>query len=351
MLTNELRPGSWGSMAGQELNKKILQYVVRNPEDSPRSIILSGVFGSGKTTSARILARELNGIKDPNYDLTLSPFYFEYDATIIGNVERVRELRDVFSSGSKEFWKVIVLDEVHAASSQAQTALLKVLEEVEGKTFFLLCTTHIDKVIPTIRSRSLELIFGLVPRDDIVEHLTGIEDRLGISVSDDVKRLIATRSMGHMRNAHMLLNKYMLVGDEVFRESVRSGLDLYSNLFQSILENREDGVLTYLKELKTIPIMYLQKDFSDFIFEIMKEFSGVGTKDSLIKKLVAGYGNNVLKIVKNYYSDWSENIFRSEEDFQSGMLLYYHLLSADAKTAQSTQTSGGKSLKERAMKR
>ena len=351
MLTNQLRPGLWGDMAGQELNKKILQFVVKNPENSPRTIILSGVFGSGKTSSARILARELNGIKDPNYDLTLSPFYFEYDATIIGNVERVRELRDVFGSGSREYWKVIVLDEVHAASIQAQTALLKVLEEVEGKTFFLLCTTHLDKVLPTIRSRSLELIYNLVPKKDIVDHLSGVESILGTNVPDDIKNLIAIRSMGHMRNAHMLLDKYMLVGDEIFRNSVRSGVDQYCGLFLAILDNDSDGVFGFLTELKSLPIVYLQKDFSEFILEVMKEFSGVGTTSSSVKKLVERYGNNVLKIVKNYYSEWSGNIFRSEEDFQAGMLLYYHLLSSESKSTQGTQSTGGNSLKDRAVKR
>lgn len=329
MLTNELRPLTWNDMAGQKINKQILKSIVKNPETSPKSLIFEGEFGCGKTTSARIMARELNGIKDPNYDLNNSPFYFEYDSTVIGNVDKIRELRDVFGTGSADYWQVIVFDETHAISNQAQTALLKILEEVKGKTFFICCTTHVHKVIPTIRSRSLELKFGLVPYEEIKEHLDEVTSKLGVDIGEDIKGIIASRSGGHMRNAHMLLDKYLLIGDETFRASVKSSIDLYCEFFRSIKSNNQVDVMKTLNELNTVPLNTLKSDLNEVILLCMKSFSGVAVSNPKVEELTKLYGTDIMKLVKFYFSDWVKNIFESDYHFITGMLCFYNILSAE----------------------
>lgn len=326
MLTSELRPVTWGEVVGQKINVQILKAIAKNPEKAPRSIILEGAYGSGKTTLARILARELNGIKDRNYDLEMAPFYHEYDSSVVGNVERIRELRDTFGVGAMGYYQVIVFDEIHVSSNQAQTALLKVIEDVQEKVFFIFATTHIQKVIPTIRSRSLELVFNPAFYNEIIEHLDRVSEKLGISIPDDVKSAIALRSRGHMRDVNMLLDKYILVGKEVFRESIKFSTDLFCDFFMCVLEDNKEYIMRYLNELSEVPIRDLKDDFSNFILLCMKEFTGIGSGNERIKDLVKHLGGDLLKIVQNYYSAWMKNVFTSEVDFLAGMLVLYNFL-------------------------
>lgn len=139
MLSQELRPFDFDEMAGQEENKRILEAVIRNPEKAPKCLIFAGAFGSGKSTSARIIARRLNNITDRDFDLLNSQFYYEYDSTVIGNVDTIRQLRDQFMISYGDYYRVIVFDECHAISAAAQNALLKVLEEAQGKIIFVMC--------------------------------------------------------------------------------------------------------------------------------------------------------------------------------------------------------------------
>lgn len=340
MLTSQLRPSKWDEVAGQKLNIQMLKAIVKNPESSPRTIIMEGDFGSGKTTCARIMAKELNGIKDPNYDLNNSPFYYEYDSTVVGNVEKIRQLRDVFGSGSKDYWQVIVFDEIHATSSQAQTALLKILEDVTIKTFFILCTTHVHKVLPTIRSRSLELKFSVLPYEEVISHLAEVSQKLEISIPEDILGIIASRSGGHMRNAHMLLDKYVLIGEEIFRQSIKSAISLFCNFYLAVRTNNGDEIRKALQDLGCIPITDIRRDFSEFILLIMKCFNGFEVNNKDIVNLAKVYGGDIVKIASIYFSDWARNIFDSQEDFEAGMLCMMAMLRpADANSSGQSQVS------------
>lgn len=166
MLSQEARPQTFREVAGQRLAKELLISIVRKPNESPRSLLLTGEYGTGKTTTSRIFARGLNCPNKKDYepcnksdcpicgqDINSASFYQEYDATIIGNVETIRELRDTFYYNIKGQYKVIVFDECHSASKSAQTALLKVIEEAPQGIFFLFPTTHAHQLLPTIVSR------------------------------------------------------------------------------------------------------------------------------------------------------------------------------------------------------
>jgi DNA polymerase-3 subunit gamma/tau len=347
MLTDKLRPSNWSEVCGQKENIKILRALIKNPENSPKTIILEGEFGTGKTTLARIFAKELNNIKDPNYDLNQSPFYYEYDSAIIGNVEEIRKLRDVFGIGFEDYWKVVVFDECHGVSQQAQNALLKILEEVKTKTFFLLCTTHVHKVIPTIRSRSLELSFGTASVDEVVEHLSLVAIALGIYIPTEIKELIAHRSHGHMRNVHMLLDKFCIIGDESFMETVISSVDLFCDYFIAIKQNNEKNVLKYINMLLEVPIVNLKEDFSDFLTKGMKCFNNLPVGNIKIEQLIKLYGSDYLKIIKNFYSEWMRYLFDSDYHFQCGMLYFFHILKVDMNIRKVTTPAESNPLKAR----
>lgn len=337
MLSQELRPNTWSEVAGQKENVKILRAVVKNPTQSPKCLIFQGAFGSGKTTCARIMARELNNIKDPNYDILSSPFYYEFDSTVVGNVEAIKGLRDMFTMNYGEYWRVIVFDEVHAVSTAAQTALLKILEEAEGRNIFIMCTTHIHKVLPTIRSRSLELKFECVPEDEIIANLTKVAEDRNINLSDDIKLLIADRSGGHMRNAHMLLDKYNLLGEEDFKESIKSAISLYCDFLIAVYNNDKDKIIKNLNDLMNIPRDDLQSDFNTVMTESMRGFCGFDVRHIDIKRLVDTYKKDFALVVNCYMSSWIKNAFIDMPYFQATFLNMYQVLRAnlDQKQKQS----------------
>ena len=181
IITQEFRPQTFKEVAGQDLVKELLKAIVKKPESSPKTLILQGEYGTGKTTCARILARALNcqnRTKDgdacghcdfckSNIENTI--FYEEFDSAMIGNVSDIKDLKDTFYFDKSIGYKVIVLDEAQLMTQQAQSALLKVLEESISGIFFVLCTTHIDKILPTIRSRSLKLRFDLIKEEEYIK--------------------------------------------------------------------------------------------------------------------------------------------------------------------------------------
>ena len=320
MLSQSLRPNNWNEIAGQDENIRILKAIIKNPENAPKSLIFQGAYGCGKTTSARIMARELNNIKDPEYDLLNSAFYYEFDSTVVGNVEEIRKLRDNFSLSYGDFWRVIVLDECHSVSQAAQTALLKVLEEVKGKNFFILCTTHVQKMLPTIRSRSLELKFEQVSVEEVIKNLTRVEAEKGIGIPADVKEIIANRSGGHMRNAHMLLDKYVLLGDVDFKDSIKSSISLYCQYFTGIHAGDKELVLQSLNSLLAIPKDELQQDFNIVMVESMRASCGMDIYHASIKELVNLYGKDFNALVNCYMAPWFQNAFIDMPYFQAAML-------------------------------
>lgn len=350
MLSQELRPFSLDEMAGQKENIKIVKAILKNPEQAPRVLIFSGAFGSGKTTMSRILARELNNIKDRDFNILDSPYYYEFDSTVIGNIDTIRNLRDEFTVSYGDYWRIITLDECHAISNAAQNALLKMFEEAQGKNMFILATTEVNKLLPTIRSRALELTFNKVPREEIIKNLTGVCSERDISITDDIKMLIADRSDGHMRNAHMLLDKYILLGTEDFKDSVKSAITLYCDYLIAIHKGDKDKILENINELMNIPKDNLQNDWNTVMTESMKGYCGFEVRHDDIKRLMAEYKSDFQLVTRCFMSDWIRNAFLDMPYFQATFLnLYLVLTNAlnrnNGQSSQSTQqVSNGRPL-------
>lgn len=297
MLTLEYRPKTFRDMAGQDLVRKALMHIVKDPENAPRTLLLCGKFGTGKTTSARIFARALNcpnqlpngdacGREDCpicSTDIQDSMFYDEYDSAIVGKAESIRELRNTFYFGYNKGYKVIVLDEIHLVSKTAQGALLKALEEPESNVFFLLCTTDPEKLLNTIVSRSFILNFEGVPEQDIINHLKKIiESRDPIGIPEDQVeqhlKSIALRSNGHMRNAMMLLDNLYLLKED-FGELVQDSTQLFKNFFKYSLyynqyatkftpEKVDQEIDSILSSLSTFPVANLKQDYLKLVLQI-----------------------------------------------------------------------------------
>lgn len=307
-------------------------------------------FISHNTTTARILAKALNcdhftddlcgECETCKADLDSAPFYAEYDVTAIGNVESVKQLRDTFSYAVPNHVRVIVFDEFQAASRQAQSALLKVFEEAPSRVKFILATTNPENILPTIRSRSLELNFTTLPKAEVIENLKSSAARLNLELSDDIAELIATRSKGHMRNAHMLLDQYRLIGKEAFMSSVRdSGRDILA-LLVNLKKRNKDVYFQCIDRLLTYPLADLAEDFQNVLLNLLKAQMGQ-FNDERTQKVAVFYGKDLLNIVRICTQDWMLSSFANDITLQTALLALYQLLAP----APQVQTAGNRNMK------
>lgn len=363
MITQQFRPQVFSQVAGHSLVTKTLKCIVNNPDKSPKSIILQGEFGTGKTTCARILARALNC---PNRtpdgdacghcevctsDIDKSIFYDEYDSAMVGNVESIRALRDTFYFNSDTGYKVIVIDECHLMSKQAQSALLKVIEEMKDNVFFIFCTTDIEDVLNTIRSRSLELRFNLVSESAIQQNIISIMNKkgiinavditykdsdgkemkgLGLTPEDNEKygeaiNIITKRSMGHVRNSHMLLDQYLLLGDE-FTKTVTSSRIYYLRMIIGAAMNRMDIVEAAILKMQEFSLANLKTDYESLVLELIKTVCGVQSpSDSGIIKLLGIFkGADTMILVQTLNDSEVYKLFGSDKQFQAAMYVIVH---------------------------
>ena len=350
MLTIEQRPQTFADMAGQDIVRKSLLHICKDPANAPKTLLLCGPFGSGKTTAARIFARALNCLHPlPNGDacgkcsqctsnIQESMFYSEYDAAMVGNVESIKSLRDTFYFGYTKGYKVIVLDEVHLVSKTAQGALLKVFEEPEPNVFFLLCTTDPEKLLPTIVSRSFTLQYSTVNKEDMINHLrkvianSDVKLDLPQEVIEKNLSLIFDRSHGHMRNAMMLLDSMFLLKED-FQETVQDSKTSFLTLFRlanmhatfaaRINPNTQQPVgeafvqqkiIEIIHNLTTFPISNLKQDYEKLVLEITKH-TFYSTEDPNITELVQPYLGkydllNILNDLTIYQMFTNETMFQ-----------------------------------------
>lgn len=341
MITQDFRPQTFKDVAGQQLVKDLLKSIVLNPDTAPKSIILQGEYGTGKTTCARIFAKALNcknKTKDGdacgqcefcknNIENTL--FYDEFDSAMTGNVSDIKDLRQTFYFDKTLGYKVIVLDEAQLMTSQAQSALLKVLEESNSGIFFIMCTTHIDKILPTIRSRSLKLRFDLVNNNDIKSNLLSIINSKNIVVPDEILSIIIDRCDGHMRDAHMLLDQYLILGDDKFKRLNQSSCELYYKLIISILKNDKDFIEKVIEVLLNFPLYILKRDYEQVILNIIKTSLKIEQTDNIyLQTIIKYYGDRIFSLIDILNNNEIYEMFTSDKRFQTAMYILYKNISS-----------------------
>jgi DNA polymerase-3 subunit gamma/tau len=194
-LYRRYRPRRFGEMRGQEHVVRALRNAVINHREG-QAYLFSGPRGTGKTTSARILAKVLNCERPVDgepccecdscvaVERGTSYDVHELDAASNNGVEAMRDLIEKASLGTPGRHKVYILDEVHMLSKGAEAALLKTLEEPPGHVVFVLATTDPQKVSETIRSRTQHLRFHLLPMDELEEHVRWVVADAGLQVSE-----------------------------------------------------------------------------------------------------------------------------------------------------------------------
>lgn len=232
VLYRKWRPDDFDGVAGQEPVVRTLRNAVEQDKIA-HAYLFCGPRGTGKTTTARILARAINGVApsagalDGGND-ALGFDLVEIDAASNRGIDDIRELRERanYQPGSARF-KVYLIDEVHQLTGAAADALLKTLEEPPPHVVFILATTDPEALKPTILSRCQRYDFRRVAVDDIVGRLRTIADAEQIAIGDDALRLIARESTGSLRDAVNLLDQlWTTCGDEVSLEAAQEALGL-----------------------------------------------------------------------------------------------------------------------------
>jgi len=248
------RPERFDEIIGQKHIVKILRNQIKKGTVS-QSYLFAGTRGTGKTTTARILAKAVNcTCSDPGVDLpcgecancraiTEGRFLdvVELDAASNNGVESLRQITEsVQYPPTVGKYKVYIIDEAHMLTDSAENAFLKTLEEPPAHVIFILATTNPEKIKATIKSRCLTLNFRHVSENDLLEGMKRICQKKDISIEEDALAVIARKADGSVRDALSLLEQCINAGDELItRELVLeytggAGDDFYIELTDAI---------------------------------------------------------------------------------------------------------------------
>jgi DNA polymerase-3 subunit gamma/tau len=222
-LYRRYRPRRFSELRGQDHVVKVLRNAVREDRVG-HAYLFSGPRGTGKTSSARILAKVLN-CEHPEdgepcgrcasclaVDAGTSFDVHELDAASNNGVDNIRDLIERASYTTTGRHKVYILDEVHMLSRAAEAALLKTLEEPPPHVVFVLATTDPQKVSPTIRSRTQHLEFHLLPSDELEAHVRWVAADAGLSVSDEAIEAVLHMGAGSARDTLSALDQVVAAG-------------------------------------------------------------------------------------------------------------------------------------------
>ena len=325
ILALKYRPQEFKDLIGQEVLAQTITNAIKLGK-TPNAYLLTGIRGVGKTTTARLIAKSLNCLKNEDEGTHCSSEKFcdsckeiinsnhmdilEMDAASKTGIDDIRELIEnaKYSPTSAKF-KIFIIDEVHMLSKQAFNGLLKTLEEPPPRLKFILATTEVRKIPVTILSRCQRFDLKRVNLEKLFLHLEYIAKKENGSISNNALQLIAKASEGSVRDAISLLDRALVSqsihNKEIQDQDVRLMLGLADRsklilLFKQMLSGNQVEAINLLKEM--IDSGLDAKNFLNDILEIIYLFNrrinlGPIEKDLMISeseiKLINDYSKNL----------------------------------------------------------
>jgi DNA polymerase-3 subunit gamma/tau len=271
VLYRKYRPQSFAEVVGQEHVVQTLANAVSQGMIS-HAYLFSGPRGSGKTTLARLLAKAVNcenkkeGTFEPCNKCSScletiqarSLDLMEIDAASHRGIDEIRELREgIKFSPTKSKYKVFIIDESHQLTKEAANALLKTLEEPPSHAIFILATTEIHKMIPTIISRCQRFDFRKLRLDEIVKRLEYVSGKEKAKIDKPALELIALNSGGAVRDAESLLDQALAFSgasnEAISAESIKdllgiADISLISQFVDYLADKNSKEAIGFLNE-------------------------------------------------------------------------------------------------------
>ncbi len=330
-LYRKYRPTNFSSIVGQDVIVDILKNSIINNKVS-HAYLFTGPRGTGKTSTAKILAHAVNCLNFTNdicgecsicksLDLNDNDIV-EIDAASNNGVDEIRSLRDnvnLMPAFCK--YKIYIIDEVHMLSTGAFNALLKTLEEPPSHVIFILATTEPNKIPLTILSRCQRFDFNKINMNDLVSRLKYIVNEEGRVVSDNILEQIAKISDGGLRDAINLLDQVLSLPDENInideveklsgKISTQSVYELFSYIINNDLvsilnfstymfdngknyKDLADSMLSFLRDISinTEVPNYFDKTYSELLSKISISFNNLIKMSSIINELLKELKNS-----------------------------------------------------------